>query len=176
MGDMSREPSMEEILSSIRRVIARDDAKREESVRERFGTETRTHDPIVTHAVENEFRPPWADADDTLELTDTTLAEEYAVPTIEASAAPQPPAGLDPALVSPDSLAATRQSLDHLSALLTAGETNQPAAPGGGGLTVEALAEAALRPMLKQWLDANLPALVERMVAREIARITGGGR
>ena len=51
-----------------------------------------------------------------------------------------------------------------------------PAAPGGGGLTVEALAEAALRPMLKQWLDANLPALVERMVAREIARITGGGR
>ena len=28
-------------------------------------------------------------------------------------------------------------------------------------------------PMLKQWLDQNLPDLVERIVAREVARITG---
>jgi len=30
-----------------------------------------------------------------------------------------------------------------------------------------------LRPMLKDWLDSNLPTMVEGMVAREIARITG---
>ena len=29
----------------------------------------------------------------------------------------------------------------------------------------------ALRPMLKEWLDAHLPALVEAMVAKEISRI-----
>ena len=31
----------------------------------------------------------------------------------------------------------------------------------------------ALRPMLKEWLDANLPTMVEAMVAKEISRITG---
>ena len=31
----------------------------------------------------------------------------------------------------------------------------------------------ALRPMLKDWLDANLPEMVEAMVAKEISRITG---
>jgi cell pole-organizing protein PopZ len=30
-----------------------------------------------------------------------------------------------------------------------------------------------LRPMLKDWLDANLPGMVETMVKREIDRITG---
>jgi len=31
-----------------------------------------------------------------------------------------------------------------------------------------------LRPMLREWLDANLPRMVEEMVQREIARITAG--
>jgi cell pole-organizing protein PopZ len=31
-----------------------------------------------------------------------------------------------------------------------------------------------LRPMLKDWLDENLPALVERMVEKEISRISRG--
>ena len=31
----------------------------------------------------------------------------------------------------------------------------------------------ALRPMLKDWLDTNLPGMVEAMVAKEISRITG---
>jgi len=30
-----------------------------------------------------------------------------------------------------------------------------------------------LRPMLKDWLDQNLPLMVEELVTREIARITG---
>jgi cell pole-organizing protein PopZ len=32
-----------------------------------------------------------------------------------------------------------------------------------------------LRPMLKDWLDQHLPELVEQLVTREIARITGRG-
>jgi len=35
------------------------------------------------------------------------------------------------------------------------------------------LVREMLRPMLSEWLDANLPAVVERMVSREIRRITG---
>ena len=41
------------------------------------------------------------------------------------------------------------------------------------GNTVEDLMLEALRPMLKEWLDANLPATVERLVQREIAKISG---
>ena len=31
-----------------------------------------------------------------------------------------------------------------------------------------------MRPMLKEWLDENLPSLVERVVEKEIARISRG--
>lgn len=43
----------------------------------------------------------------------------------------------------------------------------------GEGRTVEQLAEDLLRPMLKAWLDAHLPAIVEKAVTAELARITG---
>jgi cell pole-organizing protein PopZ len=45
----------------------------------------------------------------------------------------------------------------------------------GSGVTLDALMRDMLRPMLKDWLDENLPALVERMVEKEIARISRGG-
>jgi cell pole-organizing protein PopZ len=41
------------------------------------------------------------------------------------------------------------------------------------GVTVEDLVVEALRPELKRWLNDNLPAIVERMVAAEIKKITG---
>lgn len=46
---------------------------------------------------------------------------------------------------------------------------------GTQGLTVEAMVREMLRPMLKEWLDENLPSVVERMVEKEIARISRGG-
>jgi cell pole-organizing protein PopZ len=53
-----------------------------------------------------------------------------------------------------------------------------PAAPdpgpamSGNGKTVEDLVKEMLRPMLKDWLDRNLPPMVERYVEREIVRLT----
>lgn len=47
-------------------------------------------------------------------------------------------------------------------------ETNKPA-----GQSVDDLMRELLRPMLQQWLDENLPPLVEKMVDREISRISG---
>ena len=45
---------------------------------------------------------------------------------------------------------------------------------GAGDLSpIEALVRDMLRPMLKEWLDENLPEIVELLVTREIARITG---
>ena len=42
--------------------------------------------------------------------------------------------------------------------------------------TLEDLVEDLLRPMLKDWLDENLPPLVERLVRSEIERVARGGR
>ena len=77
-------------------------------------------------------------------------------------------------LISPDSAAASRHSLDALAALVASDAQPEAVAAPGGDISVNALVQAALRPMLKQWLDANLPAIVEELVAREIKRIVGG--
>ena len=45
--------------------------------------------------------------------------------------------------------------------------------PNAGANTMDGLVREMLKPMLKEWLDANLPELVERVVAREVARIIG---
>lgn len=137
MSDMSREPSMEDILSSIRRVIARDEAP---------GTAREVRVPEV---------------DDILDLHD----EE------------DQPAGSEAEtdeLVSEASADAARQSLEALSAAVAPAAATASAAPAPtGGRTMEDVVLDALRPMLKDWLDTNLPPLVEAMVAKEISRITG---
>jgi uncharacterized protein len=46
----------------------------------------------------------------------------------------------------------------------------------GSNVTIEQMMREMLRPMLKEWLDENLPAVVERMVEKEIARVSRGGR
>jgi cell pole-organizing protein PopZ len=43
---------------------------------------------------------------------------------------------------------------------------------GDGGLTLEQLVRGELRGLLQAWLDANLPGMVERLVQKEIKRIT----
>lgn len=140
MGDLSREPSMEDILSSIRRVIARDEAP---GARIQRGGE------------------------DVLDLHDEEADEAEEA----ATAIPTPTKPTEEELVSAASAHAARQSLEALNAAVS------PAAPTAsapaGGRTMEEVVLEALRPMLKDWLDANLPAMVEAMVAKEISRITG---
>ena len=46
----------------------------------------------------------------------------------------------------------------------------------GQARTLEDLVQDMLRPMLKSWLDENLPGMVERLVRAEIERVTRGGR
>ena len=127
---------MEDILSSIRRVIARDE----------------------TPGSVREIRVP--EADDILDLQEEEEGAD--------------PAPASPDLVSEASADAARQSLDALTAAVApAVAAATVAAPAIAGRTMEDVVVDALRPMLKQWLDANLPPLVEAMVAKEISRITG---
>lgn len=68
---------------------------------------------------------------------------------------------------------AARQSLEALTAAMAPAAAAAAATVPAGGRSLEDVVVDAMRPMLKQWLDANLPAMVELMVAREISRITG---
>jgi cell pole-organizing protein PopZ len=68
-------------------------------------------------------------------------------------------------LLAPATDAAVKHTLTRLQGVTMA----------GSGVTLEGLMRDMLRPMLKQWLDENLPAVVERMVEKEIARISRGG-
>lgn len=138
---MSREPSMEDILSSIRKVIAREDG------------------PVPAPALARGAPEP-----DILELEDESPEAE------DTSSAG------DDELVAHAAAAAARRSLDALSAAVVDPESapaSAAAPPPGASRTLDDVVTEALRPMLKAWLDTNLPPLVEGMVAKEIARITG---
>ena len=68
-------------------------------------------------------------------------------------------------LLSETTAAVASQSLSALSGLVVRNDE-------GAENTREGLVREMLRPMLREWLDANLPELVERIVAREVERIT----
>ncbi|MVS97995.1 DUF2497 domain-containing protein [Devosia marina] len=87
-------------------------------------------------------------------------------PVAQAESLPDPTLTTDMAdqLLEPATRAAVRGSIGKLSAL----------GIGNPGLTIEAMMRDMLRPMLKEWLDENLPAVVERMVEKEIARVSRG--
>ena len=106
---------------------------------------TRRTDPEMS-GIED---PPSEEDEDVLELDD--------------------PMAEDDGLMSEERAAASRQSLAALAAVRQ--PVDFPGEVDDGPL--EALVKDMLRPMLKQWLDERLPELVEDMVSREIARITG---
>jgi uncharacterized protein len=135
MGEIQQDPSMEEILASIKRVIAEDgrDASRR-------AASTATRPRRIARA------EPAAE-EDVLELDD--------------------PVSEGPGLLSEDAAAASRERLASLSALRQRSD-----APADSG-ALEAVVREMLRPILKDWLDAHLPEIVEDLVTREIARITG---
>ena len=97
--------------------------------------------------------------EEVLELTESIEATNAPV-----SEEPAPP--IAPRIVSENAAVASRQALAALSALVVKPEPN-------GENTLDGLVREMLRPMLKEWLDSRLPELVESLVEKEIARITG---
>lgn len=81
-------------------------------------------------------------------------------------------ASMDESLVSAATAAATTATFAQLARTLA----QEPATAGnmalGSGRTLEDLVKEMLRPMLKEWLDKNLPTLVEHAVTRELDRMT----
>lgn len=182
MGDMSKEPSMEEILSSIKRIIAEEG---EQAVRTATRAQRRSRgeepfplrDEFLSGAIAPDAHGQRAlgDEDEVLELTDEVEAEmavpqkQTKKPVLETAPTETLAAsgGLsDESMLSVESELAARHSLHALSAMLVKPQE-------GSDNTLEGLVRSMLRPMLKEWLDTNLPSMVEQMVAKEIARLTG---
>jgi uncharacterized protein len=134
MAEERSEPSMEAILSSIKKIIAEDD---------RVSSRTR-------RAAPRRDETPADAEEDVLELTET--ADELLDDTKAQSLA---------------------QSFSVLKTLAEPGVA--PQIVRSGETSLEGLTRELLRPMLKDWLDANLPSLVEALVAKEIERITKKG-
>ena len=162
MGDVSTEPTMEEILSSIKRVIEESEtASPASSPRARKAARP---SPSRIEPIEDDGR------EDVLELSDRApFADIERMPPrseVPRSESMVPPRG-EP-ILSASSAEASRGSLEALSRLVVKPDV-------AGNDTLEGMVREMLRPMLRDWLDAQLPGIVESMVAKEIARISGRG-
>ena len=154
LQDPQAEPSMEGILASIRRIISEEEQAPAEPVldlteqaQEPSAAAPQTEDDIVFEAVEpavEEAPPPPRPA------PRAPVAEAAAVVTPET-------------IISPPAASAAAGAMARLAGTLRVAD-----APGQ---TVEGVVRELLKPMLKEWLDHNLPAIVEARVEAELERI-----
>jgi len=147
------EPTVEEILESIKKVIARDNragAAEERRFREVEGV------PLAQSEAD--------DADDVFDLI-----ESAQLPDDEDEA--DEPAAVETPMVNETARVSMRESLAALAMLAEPGVA--PQIVRSGETSLESLTRELLRPALADWLDKNLPPMVERLVAAEIARIVG---
>ena len=212
----AQEPSMEEILASIRRIIADDDASKPPRLPEPAAPKpppaaavpARPAPPPPAPAAANKqsdidamladldkpkpapkVEPPKAappPAADVLDLTEAMATPPpgpaptfrtidgdsdvvFAERSVTSPPPPPPPPAPPPPMSDPRLLSnATAAAVD--SAFNTLANT----VLGQNARTLEDLVKEMLRPLLKSWLDDNLPNLVERIVRAEIERVSRG--
>lgn len=189
---------MEEILASIRRIISEDDAPAEAAAEEPAAEAAPepAPEPVSSPALMDEtpsVQEPVAAEEDVLELTDTyeapaaetigdldvTTPEPAPEPVSESVFAPEPVEVAEPehpSIPTPaESLVGQTAAASAASAFAGLASTVRKPDPietgTGTGPTVDELARALLKPMLKEWLDANLPGIVEAQVQKEVERI-----
>jgi len=196
---------MEEILASIRRIIADDDATKSPPAAEPekpappaprpAAPPLRMSPPPAPRSAEPEPNGAGlhgtgpepetavdAQTADILELTESMAAPPPAASapapqfrTIDGASdvsfddaaeqpAPPPPAESASQLISRSTQAAVDSAFNSLAQTVLVQNAR----------TLEDLVREMLRPMLKSWLDENLPGLVERLVRAEIERVSRG--
>ncbi len=208
-SEQEQDLSMEEILQSIRRIIA-EEGEEEKAAPTEAAAETPSvpgsdvleltemlHDDgsveslkAAEELVHVEPTPPGdvlAHIDQMLSTPDEpTAPPSTALPVEEPKASvmetfePQPAADTpeplfipsEERLLSNEAAAATAAALKKVSTPAPRPVVETPSIPFRSGQTVEDLVVESLKPMLKAWLDANLPPMVERIVEREIRKLT----
>lgn len=143
------EASVEEILESIKKVIARDNRAGAMEARRRRTSEA---EELPEEVASEEI-------DEVLELDAEAVVEDTAAESDD----------------SPLMTEAARDSMrDNLAALAMLAQPGaKPQIVRSGETSLEGMVREMLRPMLAEWLDTNLPPMVEQMVRDEIARVAG---
>jgi cell pole-organizing protein PopZ len=152
----SSEPSMDEILVSIRRILAED-----EHVVTRVPPRVRANSDVL---------------DLTEALNDDGTVRHVALVTPEAAPPVLSDGRIEPAAPRPEGAeAAPRLVSDAASEAVAASFARLGSMPRRDGLDrpLDDLVRETLRPLLQAWLDEHLPELVERLVRAEIARVVG---
>lgn len=123
----------------------------------------------VTAAEPEEIEAPVAAAAVTaapvVEEAEQVVAETPAQPSAEVAAQDAPLASIA-SLVSTQTVEKVARSFQDLQSALVEAERR----------SLDEIAEDMLKPMLQEWLDDNLPTLVERLVREEIERVVRGPR
>jgi uncharacterized protein len=201
----SQEPSMEEILASIRRIIAEDDSEKPaqrppETASVELNPDAAAASPETERATD---APPRespaarigalsssakaARPSTVLDLIEPmgSSASQSAAPAVDSSPAPAPPESIEHAVAN-EAMSGTQSSGAHDDGRggLMSNATSAAVDSAFNALaqtvlvhnarTLEDLVREMLRPMLKVWLDDNLPGLVERLVRAEIERVSRG--
>ena len=148
------EASVEEILESIKRVMERDSRDSAAEARQRLVSEAEKAGPAQTDRTD----------DGVLDLAELELAEIVELELDDKDAEDVP-------LIAEEVRGAMRENLAALAML--AEPPARPQIVRSGETSLEGLTRDLLRPMLAEWLDKNLPGMVEKMVQAEIARIAG---
>lgn len=174
------EPSMEDILASIRNILADEEDKAKDVAEEqpessaadgkKAGVVNLTADMIVNEtqkakaamvetpeeAIDDDFTPePVIPRQPMKEETLNDLIQEKQQPSD------------DDVLMSRPTIEAAAHSLSGLRDFAA----EQKGDLGNGTLTIEAIVRESVKPYLKEWLDAHLPEIVERIVKKEVAYI-----
>ena len=175
----SQEPTMEEILASIRRIISEDDVPADEGAPAEAEPE-----PAPVEAAAPVFEPepePEEEDDGVLELTERveTLGDlDVYTPTVSEEPAPAPYVAPEPEYApEPPPVSANEGLVGAIAASAAASAFGQLSAAiqmPADGRTLEDVVRELLRPLLKQWLDSNLPQIVQATVDREVERIARG--
>jgi cell pole-organizing protein PopZ len=194
------EPSMEEILASIRRIISDDEAKPAEEAAAPQAEAVPAPEPVA--AIDDDVLdlgaeaalvaapppepapvPPAAFPDD----SDIAFLDEAPVAALPPEP-PAPPVMPHPAPVQPEPQPQPQPAFNPVPdmASLLSDQASSVVTNAFGQLastvlsnnarTLEDLVKDMLKPMLKTWLDDNLPTMVERLVRAEIERVARGGR
>jgi cell pole-organizing protein PopZ len=185
------ESSMEEILASIRKIISEDESRtiasnpaagpmpadeaaannvsrlfgedRSELQRRMENSERDILDELLEVEAAASEKAPVVDSDEPEE------ARTEAPPPVANARSPQtvrpdtlPATAPGGSLLSPHADAAVTSAFNHLATTMLANNAR----------SVEQLAEEMMRPMLKDWLDENMPPMVERLVREEIERVS----
>ena len=220
-NEAHKEPTMEEILASIRKIISDDTAAPASAPEpepeiaddednddvaslEEVMFDEELREDVFEDAAEEEmeaelelesFEPEEMEAEEAEDpaesfeslLSASRSAEYEAEPAPEPEPAPQPVAFAPEPAPEPAPASAPKEkpmsaspAYEHTT--LTEDSTANAAAGAlgkliskmdlGGDHTLEGLVREMLRPMIKEWLDANLPAIVEEKVEAEVQRIS----